>query len=304
MSDESSVKRELQIQRFIILALIGGIVFLGFRLFHSPAKALIAHDPAPVSAQITRLPYYEKIMAILDSLEYSGVADLMKPAVDLQIDFAGKIWTLTNIHEFDPQGNILLNHDRYGLCGELAAYTYQKIDPFLKDRYEILFLKAAESGFFLRPRSTHIVLMMVDRSTRERYFIDPSFRRYGREADFSDYLFSESADLPTHLKSLTKDVPFPADGETPLLIRKNFLLCLGAESVGGKFDKDNFALALTANKRHAYSGRYVFTLRRQDGKSETFKNAGLLNQLLTPEEIRSLCGKITGWFEAASQSKT
>jgi hypothetical protein len=303
MPDNSRIKKELRIRHFVILALIGGIAFLGFRLFHSSAKVLSVNAPALVPAQTLPLPYYEKIMAVLDTLEYSGVADLMKPAVDLRIDFVGKVWTLTNIHEFGPQGNILLNHNRYGLCGELAAYTYQQIDPFLKDRYEIFFLKAAESGFFLRPRSTHIVLMMVDRSTRERYFIDPSFRRYGREADFSDYLFSESADLPTHLKSLTKDISFPADGETPLLIRKDYLLCLGIESVGGKFDKNNFALALTANKRHAYSGRYVFTLRRQDGKSETFKNTDLLNQLLTPEEIRSLCGKITGWFEAASQSK-
>ncbi len=304
MSEENQIKSQLRLQQILILILIGVIALLGLRLDAMTAKISATTSPAPTPTPPSALPYYKEIMAVLNPLEYSGVNDLLEKNVDLAVDFNKKNWTLTNIHKFDPKGNILLDHDRYGLCGELAAHTYKNIIPFLQDRYDILFVKAAESGFFLRQHTTHIVLVLIDRTTRERFFIDPSFKRYGREGDFKDYLFFEATDIQTHLKSLTKDVLFPMDVETPLLIRKDFLLCLGVESIDGKFNKDNFALAITANRRHEYSGRYVFTLSRQNGKTETLKDEALLSQLLTPEELRKIIGKVTAWFDAAAQRGT
>jgi len=296
MTGENRIKGELQIHRLIIVVLIGVVIFLGFRLFHDTAQ-VPSHPLTPPS----ELPYYEKIMSILNPLEYSGIVDLMKPEVDMKLDFKARTWTLTNLHKFDAQGNIILDHDRYGLCGELAAYVYKKIVPFMKDHFEILFLEASESGFFLRPHSTHILLLLIDKITHEHYFIDPSFQRYGKEEDFSDYQFFGAVDPLTHLASLKTNVSFGVDLETPLLIRKNFLLCLGAESLEGKFDKDNFELTITANKRHDYSGREIFVLRRRNGKTETFSNEWLLHQLLTHEESQKIFGKMTGWFETASQ---
>ncbi len=304
MSDENKSSKSLCAQRILIGVLMGLVVALAFRLFYFTSSLPITSDPAAILPRTSALPDYGRIMEMLAPLQYTGVEDLMKPGVDMRINFKEKGWKLTNVHAFDPQGNILLTGDRFGLCGELAAHVYKKIAPFLGDRYEILFLRAAESGFFLRPHSTHIVVMLIDRTTHERFFIDPSFHRYGKEEDFRDYFFFESADLPTHLKSLSKDVLFPVDVETPLLIRKNFLICMGVESVGGKFDKDNFALTLTANKRHAYSGSYIFTLRRQDGKTSILKDATLLAQLLTPEELSRILRRLTAWFDAATHGES
>ncbi len=300
MINENKTLKELQHLRILVYFLICVIAGLVYPLITQREKVLTANKPGPLLTQTLPLPYYKQIMNILDPLEYSGVADMIKPEVDLQLNFTNKRWKLTNIHKFDARGNILLDQDRYGLCGELAAHTFTEIEPFLKDKYDILFVKAAESGFFLRPHSTHIVLMMIDKSTRERYFIDPSFRRYGRESAFSNYYFFETADHETHLRSLTKDIEFPIDVETPLVIRNDFLICLGAESIDGKFDKDNFTLALTANKRHEYSGRYVFMIRLKNGKIEKMENKGLLDQILSQEEVQKICGKVTEWFTEAT----
>ena len=300
MINENKILKEILLLRTLIFLLIGVITILVYPLLTHREKTLSPHKDATLHIQKLPLPYYKQIMNILDPLEYSGVADMIKPEVDLQLDFPNKRWKLTNIHKFDSKGNILLDQDRFGLCGELAAHTYAEIQPFLKDRYDILFVKAAESGFFLRPHSTHIVLMMIDKSTHERYFIDPSFHRYGKESEFNNYFFFEAADLATHLSSLTKNVEFPIDVETPLLIRYDFLICFGVESVEGKFDRNNFTIALTANKRHEYSGRYVFLIRLKNGKIEKTESKGLLDQILSPQEVQNICGKVSEWFNEAT----
>lgn len=301
MLDETRIRNELRIQRILILVLLGVIVFLTFQHSHFRKKHVIEASSPMLLPPRANLPHYDKIMEILKPLEYSGIADMIKSDVDLKIDFPAGTWTVTNLHRFDDQGQIKLDHNRYGLCGELSAHVYTKIAPILEDHFDILFLRSVESGFFLRPKSTHIVILLTEKKTQERFFIDPSFQRYGREEDFSDYLFFEAADPKTHLESLKTDVTFPADSQTPLLIRKDFLICLGTELVEQKFDKDNFALVITANKRHEYSGRYVFALRRTEGKTSVFKNEPLLSQLLTLDEIDKISAKMTQWFEAASR---
>lgn len=300
MTNDPKLKQELLLYRILLLMLVGLIAFLGYCLYdqqHKKEQQNLSPEVLLPRTASQDLPYYDKVMDILSPLEYSGIMDMMKPDVDLKIDFKNKNWTLTNIHEFDNEGFILLDHDRYGLCGELAAYVYKRIVPFMSDRFDIFLLKVSESGFFLRPHSTHIILVLFDKTTHERFFIDPSFRRYGKEEDFNDYQFFEGANIKTHLASLQRDVTLGADVEAPLLIRKNFLLCLSIESSDNNFDENNFAIAITANKRHEYSGRYVFALRKQNGKKLHFKNELLLSELLTNEEAEKIFSKVTEWFQ-------
>lgn len=295
MQDEKATKREIWIHRCISAALIILVACGGVGLFLSKREAVEESLREKIGS--LSLPFYEKVMASTNLLEYSGLPALTRPDVTLSVNFDEKTWTLHNLHRFDPDGKILLDQDRYGLCGELAAYVYTKVQPFLGERYSIQFIRAAESGFFLRPQSSHIVLVLTDKATGERYFLDPSFRRYGKEADFKGYLFFDVGDVATHFNSLKPDVAFAVDSGTPLLIRENFLLYFTVESVEGKFDKDNFIMAITANKRYDYSGRYVFALQVKGGKPKRFKNEGLLSRFLTPRESQELLTRLSGWFE-------
>lgn len=294
------IRIELVFYRIVFIILLISLAgAFAYQTRNSFKKKTISSDSQVLAKSLMRqsLPFYEKIMAVITPLEYSGFPDMVRPEIKLSIDFHTRFWTLHNLHRFDANNQILLNEGRYGLCGELAAHVYQKIKSFLPNQYGVLFLRAAQSGFFLRPYSSHIILVVHDRRTGERYFLDPSFHRYGKEKDFEDYLFFEPVDVLSVLNGSTRDVDFPVDFGTPLLIRDNFLLYFMVESVDGKFDKNNFALAITANKRYKYSGRYVFALRKQNGEKQSLKNEWLLNRLLTPEEIRQLLGKINEWFD-------
>src|SRR3989338_262689 len=86
---------------------------------------------------------------IIRPLRYSGLPDFLRPEVSLEMDFSNKTWTLHELHRFDAQGNIILSEGRYGICGDLAAYTYQKQKPnFPGDQYRIEFIQAVESSYF------------------------------------------------------------------------------------------------------------------------------------------------------------
>lgn len=310
MENGQKVKTEIVIHRIALMLLIVVVAVLGYYLMDAKKHMVPSQDPGslpapeistsaimiPPPTSSSSLPFYEEIMDVVEPLEYSIFPDLVRPDVSLSINFNGKFWTLHNIHQTDAQGQIVLKNDRYGLCGELAAYTHRKIKPILKDQYTIEFLRAAESGFFLRPYSSHIILVISDKKTQERYFLDPSFARYGKEEDFEDYLFFDAVDVFAILQEQKTDVSFLADFGTPVLIKENFLLYFMVESVEGKFDKDNFVLAVTANKRYKYSGRYVYALRKRNGEKQTHTNEWLLHRLLTPDEAKKLLDKITEWF--------
>lgn len=295
MEEYKKLKRELFFYRITLIFLIGAMIFFSYRSFHFKKNETKSFNSERQPSQ--SLPFYEEIMNVISHLEYSGFHAIVKPEVTASINFDQRTWTIHNVHKFDKNNELILEKGRYGLCGELAAYTYKKIKAFLKDDYAIIFVRAAESGFFLRPFSSHIVLAIINRQTGERYYLDPSFQRYGKEEDFEDYLFFEPVDVLAILNEQVADVSFSVNSGTPLLIRNNFILYLTVEPVDGNFDKDNFILAVTANKRYRYSGRYLFALRKHHGKQEAFQNAWLLNQLLKPEEATLLIDEMTRWFE-------
>jgi len=110
------------------------------------------------------VPYYEEVKKIIEPLRYSGFNALMMPDVKVSIDFTGKQWTLHNIHRFDKNGKVMLSDGRYGICGELAAYVYEKIRLIFPAEYDIKFVSLSESGYFLHPRATHIALAITKHS--------------------------------------------------------------------------------------------------------------------------------------------
>lgn len=245
-------------------------------------------------------PYHKEIEKIIEPLRYSGVKRFLDPSVCISLDFENETWRLHNIHKFDNKGQIILDESRYGICGELAVYAYQKIRPIFGDRYKISFLGSAESGFFNSVRASHVVLRIVEPSflSPTVYILDPSFRRYGRIDEFEDYIFLEVIDPRYMLDTAKTDEVFPVGNTSPLLIRKKSLMQIVVERNGDKFDKNNFVLALTATKKHKFAGRYVFALRKNEGKIETFENKMLANQLLKHEEYEALCARLRHIFEA------
>jgi hypothetical protein len=85
-------------------------------------------------------PYFAEVSRIIKPLQYSGFQMFTAKDVYLSLDFEKGTWTLYNIHSFDEKGKFILQDGKYGTCGELAAYTYDKVKPLFDDDYEIKFV--------------------------------------------------------------------------------------------------------------------------------------------------------------------
>lgn len=242
-------------------------------------------------------PFYDTIMKIISPLQYSGVPVMVKPQVVLSVDFDKRQWTLHNIHEYDSQGVIILEQGRFGLCAELATYLFEKIRPLLNGRYEAKFAMATEAGFFSAEQSNHIVLLLVDKMDKQIYLIDPSFHKYARMKDLAEYHIVNIQDTLSFVKDKSHDVSFGVDQAIPLYIKNDFLLSFSVTSVDGKFDRDNFIFVISANRRNKFVGRDIVLLGRRNKEFEDYENKGMLNLLLTPEEIKVLFDKLKSWIE-------
>ena len=248
-------------------------------------------DPLPLP------PMYEAIMKIMEPLEYSGVPVMVKPQVSLSIDFNHRTWTLHNIHEYDNQGGVILEEGHYGLCAELATFLFEKIKPLLNGRYEVKFAMASEAGFFSEGQSNHIVLLLVDGLDKQVYLMDPSFHKYGRINDFPEYHILNIQDTLSFLKDKSPDFSFGADQAIPLYIKNDSLLSFSVTSVDGRFDKDNFIFAISANRRYKFASRDIVLIGRKNKEFLDFEDKPMLNELLTPDEIKILFDKLKIWLE-------
>jgi len=242
-------------------------------------------------------PFYDAIMKIMSPLEYSAVPVMVKPQVSLSVDFKQGLWTLHNIHEYDSQGGVILEQGRYGLCAELATFLFEKIKPLLNGRYEVKFAMATESGFFSVGQSNHIVLLLVDSSDNQVFLIDPSFHKYAKMKDLPEYHVLNIQDTLSFVKDKSHDVSFDVDQAIPLYIKNDFLLSFSVTSVDGKFDRDNFILAVSAVRRYKFAGRDIVIIGRRNKQFEDFEDRPFLNQLLTPQEIKTLFDKFKIWLE-------
>jgi len=254
-----------------------------------PCLGLCEGPPSP--------PFYDTIMKIMAPLEYSGVPVMVKPQVTLNIDFSHRVWILRNIHEYDSQGGIILEQGHYGLCAELATFLFEKIKPLLNGQYEVKFAMVTESGFFASGQSNHIVLLLVDKSNDQLYLIDPSFHKYARMKDLPEYHVMNIQDTLSFVKDQSHDISFGVDQAIPLYIKNDFLLSFAVTSVDGKFDKDNFIFVISANRRYMFAGRDIVGIGRRNKEFEDFEDKTLLDQLLTPEEIKVLFDKLKTWIE-------
>ena len=262
------------------------------------------HGPlSPEShSQQQQLPHYNQIMEIIRPLRYSGLQSLLRPEVKIQLNLGENTWTLKNIHRFNQDGTIIIEDKKYGLCGELAAFTSRRIQSLLSDQYHIQFIKAAESGFFLGPKASHIVLQITpQKSPNTDFILDPSFQRYDTKENFDDYLFYEQFDELSFLTNKEKDVYFPVGHGTPVLIHNDILVSLGIEKVNNQFDAQNFSIALSMTRRYKFSERYLFALRKNAGKTEWFENKVLIQEAMTPIEYSTLRLRLLQWFADITQ---
>ncbi len=242
----------------------------------------------------SNVPHYQEVKKIIEPLSYSALEALNRPEVTLTVDYPNRLWALNNIRRFTPEGTVVLDDGRYGACGELSAYAYQKIRPLFDHRYSIRVVRVAESSFF-PPNSSHYALFIIDSTNPQfpvTYVLDPSFRRYGRIDDFEDYRFYETDEK---IQFVEKRIPyevFRVDQGAPLIIKRQFLLELVVESIDGKFDENNFALSVRATLKHNYSGRRALSLRRVAGKFELYENTDFVKERLKSKEYDILKNRL------------
>lgn len=268
------------------------------------AEVVISARPANTQPA----PHSARIKGIVGNLRYSGLQMFKRKDVNLSLDFRNRLWRLSNVHKFDDAGDLVLEEGRYGTCGELAAYTYKAVLPLLGGGYNIDFVKSVQSGFFLAPTASHIVLRITSpgslskRRAPEVYILDPSFRRYGHISEFEDYLFLERMPELPFLKEKESGVELPVNTLVPLLIKKEYLLGMAVEDINGKFDPQNYTVALTLTKKHNFAGRYLFAIRSFDGRQETFENRELARPLLDDKEFETLRKRVAELFEGTAKT--
>jgi hypothetical protein len=258
--------------------------------------AMVLFPTAAYSDPLPLPPYYEDIMKVIEPLQYSGVQVMVKPQVNLTIDFTHWRWTLHNIHEYDNHGGIILEEGRFGLCAELATYLFEKIRPILDDSYDLKFAKVTESSFFPTEDSNHIVLLLADKATKQIYILDPSFHVYGRAKDLAGYRVLDIQDTLSFIKDQSHDVSFGANQATPLYIKNDILLSFAVTSIDGKFDRDNFIFVISANRRSKSRSRDIVIIGRRNKEFQDFQDKAILEQLLTPAEINTLFEKLKSWI--------
>ena len=261
------------------------------------AAAVLSSPVFPNAVSDADLPYHDTIMGLVHSLEYSGFPVLTKPGVTLGIDFEKRTWTLRNVHQYDAQGEVVLEQGRYGLCAELSTYLYEKLRPLLSNRYDMKFAMATEAGFFPTFQSNHIILLMFDRATRDAYIIDPSFHKYGKANELSGYSILSVQDTLSFVADKSRDVSFQVDSAMPLFIKDDLLLSFAVTSVDGKFDRDNFLLVVAANKREKFAGLDILMAGKYNGRSEGFESKYAVGRALRPDEIEALYRQLNAWLK-------
>lgn len=246
-----------------------------------------------------KAPFRNQIMKTVKPLEYNGFYRLLEPSVYITLDFNKREWTLHNIHHYGEEGNLVLPREKYGICNELATYVYQEIKHLFDETYELDYMQVAESGFFFAPQSSHSVIRITkyEGPFRYSYILDPSFDRYGPIESFDDYIFIDSIACKTAPTGLSRDETIPLNCSSPLIIKKNTLISLLVEDNANVFNKNNFALAITATKKHRYAGRYLVAIRNNDGELEILTNDELGIKLLGKKEYMMLKDRLQELFD-------
>jgi len=290
----AGLERKLWFYKACLWLILAGLVliFVPSRIYR------VANNYAARVTEKKDIPCYRQVMAIIRPLGYSGFQALVRPEVNLDIDFPNNIYVIHNLHRFDESGGIILEENRYGLCGELASYVFRRVRPIMPEMYKINFVRVAESGFFANPQSTHIVLLVTDTqsSPLKRYLIDPSFQRYGNVEEYDNYFFIETLNQLEFEKDQFSDVTFAINGGTPILIKDDYMIDLTIGKVNGKFDKDNFIMALGVQERYKFTSHYLFGLIKDNGRVQELENKALAMKAIDIKKYEQLKKKLQTWF--------
>ena len=272
------------------------VFFTGMVFFVTP-EILGAQEKAvqPVRPQTQNLPHYDEIMKIIQPLNYSGFYVIQKSGVTLSVDFKARTWTFHGMRRYAPDGTLLLDEERSGLCAELAYHTFQKIKPILSKQWEIKFVRVIEPDFFSSAESNHVALILGDPVTQATYLLDPSFHLYGTTTQFPQYTVLGAKDDLRSFEQKNPDVTMNIDSYFPLLIRNGSLILFSAEAISGSLDPKNFVLAISSRPRDKTSHSYLIALRKQNGQIKWLHNEGVLKKLLTQDETKEIQKKLASW---------
>jgi hypothetical protein len=214
--DFFALKREIFFLKLLVFVLV-------IACLASAGLALKIHWEAQLGTPASQpfvqktAPYSAEVENTIERLRYSGYYNLMRDEARLRFNFEEGTWTIKNFRQFDAAGQTILEKNRYGACGDLAAYTYEQIKPhFPADKYSIDILKVSESSYFQKEMSgNHYILRIKDLAAgkinnnfKVVYLLDPALRRYGTPDLFGEYLFLENISPERFLKSkmLTKQL--------------------------------------------------------------------------------------------------
>lgn len=193
-----------------------------------------------------------------------------------------------------------MENKRYGICSELTAYVLKQIKPFFpEDEYVIKFAQVNETRFYMKPDSVHIVLLIIKKSSeREVFILDPSFKEYGSRDTMGHYYIRQTFDnLPLLVNKGRDQEIVVGGGRVILAANQDSLVSFRIEPVSNKLDRNNFALALTATRRHWYVGRYIYALIMTPTGHEVIENPLLAKRVLTRKDFEFLKKKMLEWFE-------
>jgi len=278
-----------------LILLLAFAIIIAFTAYFLKEKGLLKIS---VKSSSLNPPYAAEADKIIKPLRYSGIQMFVDKAVYLTLDSDKEIWTLHNIHIFNDKGELVLRENRYGTCGELAEYTATQIRPMFKNNYNIQFVRVSQSGYFLAPMASHIVLRITKKTNnQEVYILDPSFHKYGPMDEFEDYLFFEEMDNLDFVVNKKENISQPFNMAIPLLIRGDYLIGFTVENINSESDQKHFVLVLTLTKKYNYAGRYIFAIRNSDGNAEIFENKKLAREVLDEKEWSILKEKIIELFE-------
>ncbi len=154
-----------------------------------------------------------------------------------------------------------------------------------------------ESGFFPTYESNHIVLLMGDRLSKNTYLIDPSFHKYGKIKDLSEYQILGVQEVLSFAKKKSHDVSFRVGEAMPLFIKGDILVSFSVTPVDGKFDKNNFLFLVSVNRRNKIAGLNIVMVGKDNGKIESFEGRDFLEVLLNPQDIDTLHKRLDTWIK-------
>lgn len=299
--EEKQLRAKLRAFQWLCVFLtitIAAILLRGFFINEKPETLALIDPQAPQAKAISQL---------MRPLQYSAEYALLRPEVSIEVDIGKRQWILKNIRLFDASEEIKLDQDRFGLCAELSAYLFPKIRELLDDRYSMNFIRATHSGFFLGPRGQHIFIRILDTGVQppQEYYLDPSFSRYGPNEWFLDYLPEEQINsLEGVTEEKQRDMRRNIDTAFPILINGSTILSLLVHGTEGKLDPQNYTLLLLATQRNHYLGKPILSLRKHNGRTETFENAKLAENVLDSSTYERLKTRITYLFNAAKFKST